>query len=249
MAEHISPGFLTVGAANQIKRSIAETERLQQKAGEAMQYADVKDFPALITSGSGGYHAWTEQAFGPDNLRYTKPNGRTGTTTSNPAVLPDRSTLSSFPVECWLRRTMWSADKGVVYETVGLTAAGSSGGWQYITTVDTPLSVNTAGTQGGTLYTFSGLDDGVYYLHGAMHCEATVNAQYHIIVTGGNPSNYYIRRTLAVGSINDCITIASLVTVTGGTGGFSLFYVVDSISAVLGDINLSSESELTLWKT
>lgn len=116
--EHISPGFLTPSAAEYIKRAAIQTEQNRQKAAELIRNGDTADFPAVITSGAAGYHAWTEQAFGADGLRYTKPGGRTGTAAVNPAVLPDRSTISSDTVEVWLRRTLWNATYGIIYEVV-----------------------------------------------------------------------------------------------------------------------------------
>jgi hypothetical protein len=116
--EHISPGFLTPSAAAYLKRVALETERNRQQAAEMMRHADVKDFPALITSGSGAHHAWTEQAFDENGERYTRPGGRTGTASVNPAVTPSRRPMD-YPCEVWLRRTLWNATYGIIYETVG----------------------------------------------------------------------------------------------------------------------------------
>jgi hypothetical protein len=215
--DHIPPGFLTVGAAANIKRSIAETDRLRQKAADAMVYADVKDFPASITSGSGGYHAWTEQAFGTDGERYTKPGGRTGTADSNPAVLPDRSTLSSFPVECWLRRTQWSADKGVVYETVGISATSSSGGATY---VDYDVQTTALTTSYTTAAQITLPSDGLYQIG----CICNADMQITGAGIGGFVNTHNIIGRLALtGSSGTCLikggsqshSIGSLVHYTG----------------------------------
>lgn len=115
---HISPGFLTPSAAEYLQRAARQAEQSRQTLAESVPVADEKDFPAVITSGSGGYHAWTEQAFDENGDRYTKPGGRTGTAASNPACNPARKPMD-YPVEVWLRRTIWNATYGLIYETVG----------------------------------------------------------------------------------------------------------------------------------
>jgi hypothetical protein len=122
--QHISPGFITPGTAQKLTRQLAETERSRASREDEVHTIE-GDFPAVITSGSGGYHAWTEQAFN-NGARYTKPGGRTGTTSVNPACLPDRSTIGAgkLPAEVWLRRTRWDATYGIIYEIIG--GSGSS---------------------------------------------------------------------------------------------------------------------------
>jgi hypothetical protein len=78
-------------------------------------------FPAVLTSTDGaGAYAWTEQAYeATKGNRYTKPNGRTGTTSWMPAYpFGDgrRPAETDLPLEVWLRRTLDSSAKGPVFE-------------------------------------------------------------------------------------------------------------------------------------
>lgn len=126
--EHISPGFLTPSAAEYLKRAARQVEDSRQQLANRVPTNDEKDFPAVITSGSGGYHAWTEQWFDATGARYTKPGGRTGTTSVDPACLPDRSTIAAglLPFAVWLRRTIWDATYGVIYEIISDSIRGLS---------------------------------------------------------------------------------------------------------------------------
>ena len=95
----------------QVEQNRRELERKQRQV--------VDKFPAVLTATANGRYAWTEQTWSATGTRYTKPNGRSGTTTYMPAypygdgVGPAVLTL---PVEVMLRRTTTTADFGPVYE-------------------------------------------------------------------------------------------------------------------------------------
>ena len=92
--------------ARKTLNSTAEAAADLQRKFDRSAPDEVEFFPAKITSGSSGKHAWTMQTFDANGDREDHPNGRTGTTTSMPAVLLDggtlETTLDSVPV--WLRR-------------------------------------------------------------------------------------------------------------------------------------------------
>lgn len=85
-------------------------------------------FPASVTSGSSGLHAWTRQTFDTDGTRITDPNALAGTTTWMPARMPDGSTIATFPYKCWLRRACDGGNLGTVFEIIAppATSTGST---------------------------------------------------------------------------------------------------------------------------
>ena len=110
-----TPGFLTGSAARAIAADHAQGADAKNQLDSLATKID-DTFPASITSGSLGLHAWTEQAFSTDGTRYTKSGGRTGTITYMPARMPDGSTLTVFPQYVWLKRAVVSDTYGPVYE-------------------------------------------------------------------------------------------------------------------------------------
>ncbi len=126
MAPELTAGFLTAEQAQQMN---AAMQAFANATSSGLQKVQKKDdtFPASVTSGAAGLHAWTEQTYAADGTRYTLPNGRTGTATYLPARMPDGSTLSSFPVAVTLRKAIRSETLGDVYEIVNVASGGFSG--------------------------------------------------------------------------------------------------------------------------
>lgn len=139
MAPHISPGFLTPSAAKAIDEAIASASRAEHELQRQLEpLAD--EFPAKITAydGATGRCSWTMRSYNANGLRTDHPNGRTGTTTRNPAYPTGNGEMppEAFPVDVWLRkRGFVHSLGGPVYEfdwhcacTPEQSGSGSGGG-------------------------------------------------------------------------------------------------------------------------
>jgi hypothetical protein len=141
--DKIRPGIPTPSFARKImelQRQAAENARALQK----IQKPHNPTFPAVLTArtfdSATGWSAydWTEQQFSTNGLRETKPGGRTGTSTWQPAVSYGDGTVlgtSDLPKEVWLRERAHSATRGLVHEfpwycacVAGRSGSGSGGG-------------------------------------------------------------------------------------------------------------------------
>lgn len=241
---HFSPGLLTPSGAEALQDLFRQVEITRKKV-EELSPQIIDEFPAVLTSGSSGDHAWSEQTFNA-GLRITKPSGRFGTTSFNPAVFADGSTATSFPLEVMLRRRNYAGTRGVVFEANTSTASSSSGGMTnvayYTGTVDPAID-----TGSHTIINQSGLTLGNYLLFGTFHCSATLTgtpasgtASQGVIVTpsGGasplaTPSNYSAswfwfpsgtQLTTVACYLSDITAFTFAVnfsSVTGGTWGFA----------------------------
>lgn len=84
-----------------------------------------------LTSGAGDdviYLAWTEQTYDSTSGRYDKPNGLSGTASYMPARTPNGDSITSFPFQAFVRRTVVTAEKGPEYEVIAGGTGGSGGG-------------------------------------------------------------------------------------------------------------------------
>ena len=116
------PGFLTGSAARSLTKTTADAESARRKLDLAQTPKD-KFFPAIITQGSSsGNHSWEEQGWDRDGVREDMDPSTTGDTgmwgdwTWNPARMPDGSTLTDLPRECWVRAATTTQDVGTVFE-------------------------------------------------------------------------------------------------------------------------------------
>ena len=170
-----APGFITASQAKALRETQAMTEANDRQFRTLARPID-DFFPAKVTNGSAGLHAWTEQTFDTNSARYTKPDGRAGivngvdgaTATWMPAHMPDGSTLTSFPQYVWLKRTVSTSRQCPEYEI--LVAAGGVGD-----PADVTLSGNVSltGSQ-QTLVTITLPSTGLYQIIGTVTLQATL---------------------------------------------------------------------------
>ncbi len=125
--DFIKPGFVTPQMAAALQTgfgaSLAANDELMNRARDMPE----EFLPVKLTAVDGsGLYSWTLQYKDTTNLRVNHPNGRTGTPTNNPAYFPS-GTLSTFPVECWIKRFGWDSSKGgATYEVVSVAQQSSS---------------------------------------------------------------------------------------------------------------------------
>lgn len=112
----------------QVRHDVAQLRFDLDRMGDVA----VELFPALVSHGQNGEHAWQEQTFNSDGTRRTLTNAKFGevaglngaTVTRNPARMPDGSTLAGLPAEVWLKKTITTNDTLANYEVI--TAGGDT---------------------------------------------------------------------------------------------------------------------------
>jgi len=137
MDPHIFPGFLTPSAARALEQAAAQAEHADYELQRNIEPVP-DEFAAKITAydGATGRCSWTMRSYNASGLRVDHPNGRTGTTTRNPAYPVGNGVMppTAFPVDVWLRsRGFVGSLGGPVYEFDWICGCnpdpvGSSGG-------------------------------------------------------------------------------------------------------------------------
>lgn len=254
-----TPGILTAADAAALNKMRQELDRLRVLLTRTPD--DV--FPASITSVSSGYHAWTEQAFDTDLVRYTKVGGRTGTTSFSPARMPDGSDLSSLPQNVWLRRSQPATDTvdGMGYEILvgsgggGLTETDFGGG-SGPGSISCPASgTYSVGTGVGTA-TASTTGKYVVFAHATLNCTlkttATAISGYFTLaaggggvftIAGGSLTYHLYAAVFHTGDFSE-VTFAVMIDVTTAPCDIGIDFNVVSGGGVSDFINIRGETQL-----
>ena len=122
-----APGFVTNSQANAIADAVSTTEANRRDI-ERLRQPGAGEISVSITSGSGGLHAWSELARDDDGSLYAKSPGLYGTAAYMPVRMIDGSTLTTFPVNAWIKPVIMSETLGQIYEVTQIAGSGGSGG-------------------------------------------------------------------------------------------------------------------------